>query len=1367
MQTEEKDDLRKAFQPEGYTYVSSARALLEEIKDLPAENSGDWLTQIGTLFEQTYELKQKANLAGLLDVSNLAYQLEGELKRLQENPQEDFSGVQEMLLSFVDSIETFLNFYFRNTSNSATIDQLLKSEEGFQLTPQIKELYLVETREHITDISTILLNMEARKVEPAKGLEEVYRLIHSIKGDSNALGFSEMGEYTHTLETYLSSLQVVEKLENAHLEQLFANIEEISQLLEKIESGQDSKSLAIAERSGSDESVTAADSEENDEEPDTETESLSSVEEYHFSPEVKALYQSEASDAISSLSESIQPLMEIPTSERAAHLANTLKIAQTLESKSRALGVSPIALAAKSLVKALQKQLKAPDKISARTQQRLKTQWQELASLVQKFAAEPAQATSAEIPAATAIGCDTLEPTPPMTESLSETQFTSEIDDSDPPEDMEIPEEVKDIFLEESFELLELVTQTLLALKEGSMELEFGLQEMYRAMHTLKGNSNALGVGWVGDAAGVMESMLRDLRDKPERFQASHIEQLGFDLSKVRARVNRLLPEGATPTKLPPEATATQPEYQAPPPSLSAQEISISAYLPQADAEIPEEVRDIYLTEAIELIDTVSQTLLDLEQEKIDLVHAIEEIYRAVHTLKGNSNALGVGWIGQAAHDMETFMSELRDHPERFDTEHMERLFKYLEIVRELVDQLVKAGQISSAQVSDLDTLKHTTLDTPSLIRRTLDTTPSRITLTKTPQQVMDAVQRQKSLFDEFEQKISTGSGSQKLDLKTTQETKKEKLLPAQTASGGSQDETIRVGIAKIDKLINLADELLINKIAYEQRLSDIRTLLGMVEGSRQEMKRRQEHFRPEDAIETFGRVQEMLFRLEDQINGVVKNFKNNNGSFNLLVDEIQYNSRTTRMLPASNLVSPLRLVVRNTSAKLSKKVHLQVVGEEIELDRLLIEKLKDPLAHILRNALDHGIEIPEDRVKAGKQAEAMLSIAISLSGNNIVFQIHDDGRGIDFNRVREKAVRVGLATHDQAASLTEHELSQLLFTPGFSTADQVTDVSGRGVGLDVVKNTIESLNGTVVVVSELQRGTIFTLSLPVTLTTFDAFVVSIAGQTFALPRSAVLSTVTVKPGDLADNGVSKAIYFDDAPIKLVSLKNLLRLPGAEPEEEEFSALVVESNRLRFALVVDEVLESQQMVMKNLGSQLQKVAYISGATLMGSGEPVVILNIAEIVSQLSSVRVERLSVMVESEDDGTAKKKNRKTRVLVVDDSVTTRTLEKNILEAAGFEVFIGKNGLEGKQQMLNLMPDLDLVITDVEMPKMNGYQFASWIKKESDYRQIPVIMVTSLATDEFKAKGYESGIDAYIVKGEFNQKVLLETIARLLDTAA
>lgn len=1323
MQTsEEQDALRQALQEEGYIYIGEARQLLEEVRGTSPDTSTEVATQLAALFEQTHQLKEKSNAAGLLDISNLAFQLEGEIKRVQESSEPLSLEIQDMLLSFIDSIETFLNYYFRNTTNSATIDQLLKAEEGFQMTSQIKELYLVETREHLNDISTILLNIDGRKVDVNKGVEEVFRLVHSIKGDSNALGFFEVAEKSHALETFLSNLQSVGKLENTQLELLFAKIEELSRLVNRVEAGKGQKKQ-VQQTAESDPETD--ESEEEQPESQNGISQLENVEVYSFSPEVRSLFITESQ---ASLEQIKMGLVQFESGENKTNqLENTLDALKKLSDKSLALGISPVTLAANSLSKTLNKVLKNPEKVAARTLQKIKSQSEQLESLLKTFAEET-------VIAQVSTPAEEIKPIfPPHEDQL-------------PPADLEIPEEVREIYLLESQEIMDTVSQALLEIEQEKTDVAEALQDIYRAIHTLKGNSNALGVDWVGDATAEMEPFLRELRDNPDIFNPSKMEQIFWHLEKVRMRVRRLLPK--------PDGLDTEAEHTV---------RGWDAYVPDTGTEIPEEVRDIYLTESQELIETVSQTLLDLEQEKMELIEAIEEIYRAVHTLKGNSNALGVSWIGEAAHDMETFMSELRDNPAVFNAVKMEQLFRYLETVRTLVDQLAKKSK------SDEEALKRTTLEKKEGdIRRTLETRPTRITLNKTPQQLVEAVKRDKSLFDEFEQKISS-SGSRKVDLKTTQETKKEKQVQ-QSSAPATQDETIRVAITKVDKIINLSDELLINKIAYEQRLADIRQMQQVVESSRQEMKRREEHFRPEEAHELFSRVQELFSQLESQVNGVVKTLKNNNGSFSLLVEEIQYNSRTTRMLPASNLVNPLRLVVRNTSAKLGKRVRLQVVGEEIELDRLLIEKLKDPLAHILRNSLDHGIESSTERTQAQKDPEAVISIAISLSGNNIVFQIHDDGRGIDFYKVRDKAVRLGLVTLEQAAALSDHELSQLLFTPGFSTADQVTDISGRGVGLDVVKNTIESLNGSVIVVSELQRGTIFTLSLPVTLTTFDAFLVEIADQTFALPRSSVLSTVTVKPGDLADNGVSKAIFFDGAPIKLVSLKNLLRLSGRELEDDkEFSALIVESNRLRFALVVDQVLESQQMVMKNLGSQLQKVPYISGATLLGSGEPVVILNISEIVSQLSSTRVERMSLMVEtdSQDSGKAARKDRKTRVLVVDDSVTTRTLEKNILEAAGFEVFIGKNGLEGKQQVLNLMPELDLVITDVEMPKMNGYQFASWLKKESDYRGMPLIMVTSLASDEFKAKGFESGIDAYIVKGEFNQKVLLETISRLLQNAA
>ncbi|MEZ0370938.1 MAG: response regulator, partial [Candidatus Sericytochromatia bacterium] len=855
--------------------------------------------------------------------------------------------------------------------------------------------------------------------------------------------------------------------------------------------------------------------------------------------------------------------------------------------------------------------------------------------------------------------------------------------------------------------------------------------EIYRSIHTLKGNANALGLQNIGATTHKFESFLDELRANPETFDKMGPEVLFQQIEPLQHLFARLGGHGD------PDPVATAPD------------INLS--------EIPEEIRLIFLEESTELLALVSHHLLDLEQGDSTLEHALEETYRAIHTLKGNANALGLGWIGESAHTMESLLSNLRDKPESYGPAATEALFRHLEVLRRQASELQDASDAEQEPVRQTDPLR-----TTGNIRVT------KITQERTPQQVVEAVRRDKSLFDEFEKRVS--DTRRPIDSRTTGELKIDKAgspapaVPSQAAA--AVDETIRVSIGKVDKLINLADELLISRISFDQHVRTLKSMVSMFETAQQQMRMQLEQVSELDA-DSLAPFKASLNKLEAETNQLSKGIRKDNAAFGLLVDEIQYNARSTRMLPAAYLLNPLRLVMRNTSAKLQKKVQLSILGEEIEMDRLLIERLKDPLGHLLRNAIDHGIESPDQRQQLGKNPEARVTIAISVAGNMIRFQLHDDGRGLDYEKIRAKAVKLGMIGAEMASQLTEHDLNNLLFQPGFTTTEHVTDISGRGVGLDVVKATLDSLNGTIEIVSNPGRGTIFTLLVPVTLTTFDAFVVELSGQTFAMPRSLVLATLTVTQKDVTDSGVSKAIFYDDQPVRLVSLQQLLGLPPADEEQGEFAVMVVESGQQRLALMVDSVLESQQMVMKNLGSQLKKVMFVSGATVLGSGEPVVVLNLTEIVAHVSGQATERMSVMVSSQSvEATSGRRKGKTRVLVVDDSVTTRTLEKNILEAAGFEVVIAKNGREGQNTVIQEMPHLDLIITDVEMPQMNGFEFASWVKLESEYRHTPVIMVTSLASPEFKAKGFASGIDAYIVKSEFNQQNLLDTIAQLLVSA-
>ncbi len=1314
---EEQEELRQSFQTEAYTYVSRARQLLADLV-VPVEPAAQ---ELDVLAGETRTLKQQASLAGLLDISNLAYQLEGEIRRLGETEALVSDEHHETLKSYVDSIEQFLHFYFRNTGNAFSIDQLLKPEEGFQLTRQIQELYWVESEEHIQDINALLLRLESGKAEPVQAVEEVYRNVHSIKGDSNALGFNEVAAKAHDLENFLSELQTAQStqpvLEPEQLERLFSEMAQLEELIKlaAAEPAEQSEPAEETPETVQSESQLAVTPEPL---PEVDISELEDNLDYLFEDQAMLeLYYQEALELVTTVAEGLIQLKDNPADIQLVH--EMYRAAHTLKGNSYALGVERVGDATKPIEDLLQP-LRTAQRADTETLNKVSERLTLIQGLLHKIgvrmagqvdSGQPAQAQAVQgqgSPAFTQVQAATHVALPAMSTSFFENEAA------------DIPEEIRQIYLQESRELVEHVGQLLLEVELGQTPLKQALDEIYRAMQTLKGNSYALELNSIGDVTHHFENLLERLRKNPEHFDAVGTQGLFKELEPLQKLIGTL--SGST--------------------DAADYDLDLS--------EIPEEVRVIFLEESRELLELVSHQLLDLEQGQTSLEHALEETYRAIHTLKGNANALGITWIGESAHEMESLLSELREKPDTYGPSTTESLFRHLDGLRRQSEAL--EGLKPEPAAGPVDPIR-TTLEHPK-----------RITESRTPQQIVDAVHRDKAMFEEFEQRLS--SGSKKLDLRSTHEIKPDKAQPAIAPAGssGAAEETIRVGINKVDKLINLADELLISRISFEQQLRELREMVSLLETAQHQLRLQAENAH-DSGSEQLSILRTTLNRLENQAGNVSKDLRKNNAAFGLLVDEIQYHARSTRMLPAAYLLNPLRLVVRNTSAKLAKKVQLQITGEDIEMDRLLIERLKDPLAHLLRNAIDHGVETSEQRLQSGKSVESKITIAISVAGNMIRFQIHDDGRGIDYNKIRQKAIRIGMATAEQAELLSEHDLHSLLFSPGFTTTEQVTDISGRGVGLDVVKSTLDALNGSIEVSSALGRGTLFTLMVPVTLTTFDAFLVSLSDQTFALARSAVMATLSVKQSEVTDSSVSRAIYYDDQPVRLVSLQQLLQLPEPVTDPDEFAVLVVDAGQQRLALMVDTVLESQQMVMKSLGTQLQKVPYVSGATVLGNGEPVIVLNLPEIVSQLTNQGNDRMSVMVAT-SEAESRPRRGKTRVLVVDDSVTTRTLEKNILEAAGFEVVIAKNGKEGQEAVLREMPNLDLVITDVEMPKMTGYEFASWLKHESEYRETPVIMVTSLATPEFKAKGWASGINAYIVKGEFNQQTLLDTISQLLASA-
>jgi chemosensory pili system protein ChpA (sensor histidine kinase/response regulator) len=441
----------------------------------------------------------------------------------------------------------------------------------------------------------------------------------------------------------------------------------------------------------------------------------------------------------------------------------------------------------------------------------------------------------------------------------------------------------------------------------------------------------------------------------------------------------------------------------------------------------------------------------------------------------------------------------------------------------------------------------------------------------------------------------------------------------------------------------------------------------------------------------------------------------------------------------------------------------LVIEGERTGLDKTVLEALADPLLHLLRNAVDHGLESPEVRLALGKSANGTVKLRAAHEGNSVVLVLSDDGAGIDHQRVRAAAVRKGLLTSEAADALTDDEATELLFRPGFSTRDEVTELSGRGVGLDVVKTRIEALKGTVSVASEAGRGTAFTVRLPLTLAVVRALLVRAAGQTFALPLEAVEQILRPDEDQIERIGRDPVVRAGGAIYPLVPLARALGVRAADaPSDARPLVVLVKAGGKRVALQVDQLLGGREVVVKSLGRQHKNLFGVSGATLLGDGTVVLILNPAELTrGGRAPVRATR-----EAAPTGTAPARSRDSlRVLLVDDSPSVRRVLTMLFTNAGWQPTAAKDGLEALE-LLQRGGDLpDVILTDVEMPRMDGYELLATIRAQAALAHLPVAVLTSRSAEKHRRKALDLGASAYVVK-PYQDRDLLDVLRQAARAA-
>ncbi|MBI3007495.1 MAG: response regulator [candidate division NC10 bacterium] len=574
--------------------------------------------------------------------------------------------------------------------------------------------------------------------------------------------------------------------------------------------------------------------------------------------------------------------------------------------------------------------------------------------------------------------------------------------------------------------------------------------------------------------------------------------------------------------------------------------------------------------------------------------------------------------------------------------------------------------------------------------------------------------------------------------------------------------DTIRLATARLDALLLQAEDLLVAKLAAGERVREARALADAVAGCRAALNRRwsaQRAARGDGPGADLAAGGESAFRaVEAQARELLGRLVQDQRTIVGAVDGLLEEMRRLRMTPASTVLDLFPRMVRDLAREHGKEVEWVARGAELEVDRRVLEVMKDPLIHLVRNAIDHGIERPEARAQADKAPRGQVSVTLALlEGNRVEIRVEDDGRGIDLGQVRAAAVRARLLSDEEAEALTDDQALDLIYRSGFSTSPIITDVSGHGLGLAIVKEQVERLEGQVRVETRAGAGTTVRMVLPASIATFRGVLVQAGGRPFLLPAEAVEQAIRVAPDEIERVEGRQAIRWNGQPLSVVRLGTLLGLPERESQPGPRSkdpCVIVRTGEERVGLLVEEILGDREVRVKELGPPLVRVPNVAGAGLLGTGQVVLILRPADLLKAIREAPRPPAPPAASAERD-------RQPVILVVDDSITTRTMEKNLLEAAGYRVRVAVDGIEAWTLLRS--EEFDLVVSDVDMPRMDGFELTVRIRADRKLADLPVLLVTALESREDKERGIEVGANAYIVKSSFDQSNLLEIIRRLV----
>ncbi|WP_104745338.1 hybrid sensor histidine kinase/response regulator [Helicobacter pullorum] len=796
-----------------------------------------------------------------------------------------------------------------------------------------------------------------------------------------------------------------------------------------------------------------------------------------------------------------------------------------------------------------------------------------------------------------------------------------------------------------------------------------------------------------------------------------------------------------------------------------------------------QEILEDFLIEAFEMIEQLDQDLVELENRPEDL-ELLNRIFRVAHTIKGSGSFLNFSVLTHLTHHMEDVLNKARHGELTITPDIMDVVLESIDFMKKLLNAIRDTGTDANTGLdSDIANVV-TRLDAISKGESPQDIPASQESFTtqeapqsQAPQEASNNTQEEVDYSnmspEEVEKEIERLLNQRQEEDKKKREEKRAKgelqdiqapseieqtpnatpaakapesqkqpevnATPAKQTEAKPQikprqeenktlatsvEQTIRVDVKRLDSLMNLIGELVLGKNRLIKIYNDV-----------------EERYEGEKFLE--------------ELNQVV-------ASVSMVTTDIQLAVMKTRMLPIGRVFNKFPRMVRDLSRELGKNIELVISGEETELDKSIVEEIGDPLVHLIRNACDHGIESKEERIAAGKKEQGTVELKAYNEGNHIVVEITDDGKGMDPATLKAKAIEKGIIGEREADTMTDREAYSLIFKAGFSTAKVVTNVSGRGVGMDVVKTNIEKLNGIIDVDSTYGEGTTLKLKIPLTLAIIQSLLVGVQEEYYAIPLASVIETVRISQDEIYTVENKSVLRLRNEVLPLVRLADIFGVDSVFDNSEQAYVVVIGLAENKIGVIVDFLIGQEEVVIKSLGSYLKGTEGIAGATIRGDGRVTLIVDIAAMMQMAKQVKV---SVTKLAQENEKKKEKNSPSdyNVLIVDDSMTDRAIMKKSLKPLGISVSEATNGMEALDIVKNGDKAFDAILIDIEMPKMDGYTLAGEIRKYAKFKNLPLIAVTSRTSKTDRMRGVESGMTEYITK-PYSPEYLMNVVKRNIN---